>query len=86
MVQICYNYEFFLNPKRPNVPSNINWYDINDFLEKHLRKLKKLKVLQSGFGGDDSSGYVVIEYTGKKEPTVPPMKFVIEGEQYTMTF
>ena len=61
------------------------WYDINTELKNHLGKTRKFKVLAAGFGGNDSEGYAVIEYSGRR-PKIPNMKFSVKGKKYTMVF
>lgn len=60
--------------------------DINTLLEKHVSEtFSESEVISSGFGGDDSSGVVVVKPTAVMME-LPPMPFKINNKTYTMTF
>jgi len=85
------NDSYFLAPINNNVGMDTHWQEINKLLKDHLDKCiesgkLRAKIIHAGFGGDDGSGYVYLEYVGRKEPIVPPMKFEIDGRKYTMVF
>ena len=62
---------------------NAYWQDINELLEKHVSKtFDKSEIVSSGFGGDDSSGVVVVN----SMKSLPPMSFTIDNKNYIMNF
>ena len=69
--------------KGNNRGTNAYWQDINALLSAHVRKhFDESEIVSDGFGGDDSSGVVVV----KSKKALPAMKFSIAGKAYTMTF
>jgi len=59
------------------------WQEINNSLRTHVLKYYKGSlILHDGFGGDDGTGRVAINFKG----TLKPMKFTVSGKRYTMSF
>lgn len=62
---------------------NSYWQDINTALSAHVRRhFAENEIIMDGFGGDDGTGVVVV----KVKKALPPMKFTVAGNPYTMTF
>ena len=59
------------------------WQEINKKLEAHLKEhASEDNIVQSGFGGDDGDGYVVVD----RRVNIPPMKFSLNDKKYVMKF
>lgn len=69
--------------KGNNRGTNAYWQDINTLLYKHVRNtFKPEEIMKTGFGGNNTSGIVIVEST----KNLPPMKFTIDNKEYTMNF
>jgi len=63
--------------------TDYRWLLINNKLEEHLRQtLSESNIVQSGFGGNDRDGTVIVD----REVEIPPMPFSIDGKEYVMKF
>lgn len=59
------------------------WQKINEDLSTHVRKYYKPNlIVHDGFGGDDSTGRVAVNFKG----SLRPMKFSVAGKNYKMSF
>jgi hypothetical protein len=69
--------------KNNNRGFDYQWQEINKKLESHLKEhVSDDNLVQSGFGGDDGEGYVVLG----KRVNIPPMKFSLNDKKYVMKF
>ena len=69
--------------KHNNRGMDYQWQEINKKLEAHLKAhASEDNIVQSGFGGDDGDGYVVVD----KRVNIPPMKFSLNDKKYVMKF
>ena len=62
------------------------WHEITEKIERHLKKYLKAnsdRVEEVSFGGDHGTGTIDV-YT--KKESIPVMKFLYKGREYTMKF
>lgn len=63
--------------------TDYRWQLINKKLEEHLKAhVADSNIVQSGFGGDDGDGTVVVD----SRVNIPPMSFSINNKNYVMKF